>query len=238
MTQIKITADKNSLINEASNFIIEKIKSAIALNHICSIALAGGGTPKPIYENIAKTEIEWSKLHVFWGDERYVPSNHPDSNEKMAREAWLNQVNIPNSNIHPMPTTGDNPTSDAEKYQEELLHFFQVPPQEVSFDIILLGMGDDGHTASLFPHTQALKECDRIITVGNKGDSQRLTFTASLINQAKLVIFLVSGENKQEALEAVFSESADSSQYPSKLIKPQGELIWFIDEAAAVKINP
>lgn len=122
--------------------------------------------------------------------------------------------------------------ADASKYEQELKDFFGVANGFPSFDIILLGMGDDGHTASLFPHTNALKECDRLITVGNKEDNQRLTFTVPLINHAQWVIFLVSGKNKQEALKAVFDQESDSDQYPSKKIQPQGELIWFIDEDA------
>jgi len=232
MTQIKIVADKNALVTSASDFIINKIKETIANRNICSIALAGGSTPKPIYQNIAQSDLPWDKIHVFWGDERYVPPTHPDSNEKMAREAWLNQVDIPTQNIHPMPTLGNNPMADASKYEQELKDFFGVANGFPRFDIILLGMGDDGHTASLFPHTNALKECDRLITVGNKEDNQRLTFTVPLINHAQWVIFLVSGKNKQEALKAVFDQESDSDQYPSKKIQPQGELIWFIDEDA------
>jgi 6-phosphogluconolactonase len=228
MTQVNNVADKNALINQATVLIINKIKSAIAKNNICTIALAGGSTPKPIYEAIAESDLPWDKIHVFWGDERYVLPTHPDSNEKMAREAWLDKVGFPGSNIHPMPTTGNNPQADADKYNQELLDFFAITSGFPTFDLILLGMGDDGHTASLFPHTQALQVCDRLITVGNKGDSLRLTFTVPLINQADWVIFLVSGSNKQEALQQVFSDTGDSNQYPSKLIKPRGELIWFI----------
>lgn len=232
MTQINIVKDKNELIASASDFIIGKIRETIADNSQCSIALAGGNTPKPIYENIAQADLEWDKIHVFWGDERYVPPTHPDSNEKMAREAWLNRVNFPVGNIHPMPTNGNNPQDDADKYHQELLDFFSLTEGFPSFDLILLGMGDDGHTASLFPYTQALGVCDRLVTVGNKEDNQRLTFTIPLINAAKCVIFLVSGKNKRKALKAVFSENSDSNQYPSKKIQPQGDLIWFIDEDA------
>ncbi|MBL1209975.1 6-phosphogluconolactonase [Geminocystis sp. GBBB08] len=228
MTQINNVSDKNALITEATSLIITKIKDAIAKNNICTIALAGGNTPKPIYEAIAKTDLPWDKIHIFWGDERYVLPNHPDSNKKMPRESWLDKVDFPATNIHPMPTTSNNPQADADKHNQQLLDFFGITSGFPTFDLILLGMGDDGHTASLFPHTKALLICDRLITVGNKEDSLRLTFTVPLINQANCVIFLVSGSNKQEALQQVFSETGDSNQYPSKLIKPQGELIWFI----------
>ncbi len=228
MTQVNTVADKTALINQATVLIIDKIKNAIAKNNICTMALAGGSTPRPIYEAIAESDLPWDKIHVFWGDERYVLPTHADSNEKMAREAWLDKVNFPAGNIHPMPTTGNNPEADAQKHDQQLLDFFGITSGFPTFDIILLGMGDDGHTASLFPHTHALQVWDRLITVGNKGDSLRLTFTVPLINQADCVIFLVSGTNKQEALQQVFSDTGDTDQYPSKLIKPQGELIWFI----------
>ncbi|MGI0482976.1 6-phosphogluconolactonase [Geminocystis sp. CENA526] len=232
MVQKTILPDKNTLIETATDFIINKIKSSIETTDRCTIALAGGSTPKPIYEAIAKTDLPWEKIHVFWGDERYVLPTHPDSNEKMAREAWLNKVDIPVSNIHPMPTNGNNAEADAQKHNQEILDFFGISSGFPSFDIILLGMGDDGHTASLFPHTKALQEFDRIITVGNRGESIRLTFTIPLINQAKCVIFLVAGNSKQEALKQVFSETGNPKQYPSKFINPQGELIWFLDESA------
>lgn len=228
MIQKKILPDKNALIATATDFIIEKIRSSIELTNRCTIALAGGNTPKPIYEAIAKTDLPWDKIHVFWGDERYVLPTHPDSNEKMAREAWLNHVNIPVTNIHPMPTDGENPETDAQKHHQEILDFFGLTSGFPAFDIILLGMGDDGHTASLFPHTKALEEFDRLITVGNRGESLRLTFTIPLINQANCVIFLVAGSSKQQALKEVFSDTGNPNQYPSKFINPQGELIWFL----------
>lgn len=228
MTQINHVADKDSLISQATVLILTKIKEAIAKNNICTIALAGGNTPKPIYEAIAKSNLPWHQIHVFWGDERYVLPSHADSNQKMTREAWLDKVDFPSANIHAMPTMSNNAEVDAQKHNQELLDFFGITSGFPTFDIILLGMGDDGHTASLFPHTKALGVDDQLITVGNKEESLRLTFTVPLINQSNCVIFLVSGKNKQEALQQVFSDTGDANQYPSKLIKPQGELIWFI----------
>lgn len=237
MTEVKVFPSKSALIASAQEFIIKKIQNTITQKGICTIALAGGSTPKPIYEAIALNNLSWNKIHVFWGDERYVPANHPDSNQKMAKEAWLDKVDIPPENIHPMPTTGNNPQEDALKHEQEIRNFFQCPQGFPSFDIILLGMGDDGHTASLFPHTQALENTTNLITVGNKGESLRLTFTAPLINGAHRVIFLVSGNNKQNALKEVFSKDSNPLEYPSKMIQPQGELIWFIDKDAMGELN-
>lgn len=235
---IEVLPDKGSLVDRARELILEKIKSAIAQRDYCTIALAGGSTPKPLYQNLAQESLPWEKIHIFWGDERYVPSDHPDSNQKMAREAWLDQVSIPDSNIHPMSTTGPNPQADAAKHEQEIREFFQCGEQDIpSLDIILLGMGDDGHTASLFPQTEALTVRDRLITVGNKGDSQRLTFTAPLINQGRCVILLVAGANKRPALAQVFAPQGDENQYPSRLIQPQGELWWLLDQEAGAEIE-
>lgn len=233
----EILSDRATLVNRAVELLVKRIERAIEQQGQCTIALAGGGTPKPIYEQLAQKNLAWEKLHIFWGDERYVPANDPESNEKMAREAWLNQVSIPEANIHPMPTTGENPEADAKKHEADIKTFFQCGEGEIpSLDIILLGMGDDGHTASLFPQTEALTVRDRLITVGNKGDSQRLTFTVPFLNQGKCVMFLVTGANKRPALAQIFSPEADSNQYPARMIQPQGELWWLLDREAGAEL--
>ena len=164
---------------------------------------------------------------------RYVPADHPDSNQLMARQAWLDKVAIPQDNIHPMPTGGNSPEEDAATYEKELREFFGVSSSEFpSFDLILLGIGDDGHTASLFPHTPILKETEKAIAVGNKSGQPRLSFTAPLINQADCVLFLVAGANKTDALTHILQEDGDNLTYPARLIQPQGELWWLLDESA------
>ncbi|MEB3341760.1 6-phosphogluconolactonase [Okeania sp.] len=227
--QVKLLENKEQLIEEALDICLGKIQQAIAERGQCTIALAGGNTPKPLYKSIATQNLAWDKIHVFWGDERYVAPDHPDSNQKMAREAWLDGVAIPPTNIHPMATGAGDPEIDASNHDAHLREFFQVPTGEFpSLDLILLGMGGDGHTASLFPYTNALKVSDRLISVGNKDGQPRLTFTVPLINQARCVIFLVAGADKQAALDQVFAEKADDMNYPSRLIQPQGELQWLL----------
>lgn len=234
----EILSDQESLVNRAVEVITEKIESAIARRGQCTMALAGGSTPKPVYEELSQQTLPWQQLHIFWGDERYVPADHPDSNQKMAREAWLDRVAIPAENIHPMPTTAGDPDADAQKHEQELTIFFQCPEGEIpSLDIILLGMGDDGHTASLFPYTEALSVRDRLITVGNKGDSKRLTFTAPFLNQGQAVIFLVAGANKRPALKEIFSPTGDAMAYPARFIQPQGELWWLLDQQAGAELS-
>ncbi|GAB4191166.1 MAG: 6-phosphogluconolactonase [Coleofasciculaceae cyanobacterium] len=235
---VEVLPHKEALIERSLEVVLSHMQTAIQERGQCTIALAGGGTPKPLYEALATQNLPWDKVHVFWGDERYVPADHPDSNQGMARRAWLDKIDIPADNIHPMPTDGESPEADADKHEEHLREFFKVAIGEFPpLDIILLGIGDDAHTASLFPHTDALQITDRLVTVGNKDGQPRITFTAPLINHARCVIFLVSGASKQAALAQIFASEADALTYPARLIKPQGELWWLLDEAAGQNLN-
>lgn len=236
--KVEVLPDKSALVERTLAIILEKLETALADRETFSIALSGGSTPKPLYEAIASKNLPWDKIHVFWGDERYVPPDHPDSNERMARQAWLDQVSFPPANIHPIPTDPDDPAVAAQRYEQELQQVFQVASGEFpTFDVILLGMGDDGHTASLFPHTDALHVNDRLITVGNKDGQPRITFTAPLINQSRCVMFMVAGASKQAALAQIFAPVADDMAYPARLIQPQGELWWLLDQAAGEALS-
>lgn len=238
--KIEVLPDQAALIQRSLDLILAKIITAIEERGLCTVALSGGSTPKPLYEAIATQKLPWDKIHVFWGDERYVTPDHPDSNQLMARRAWLDRVDIPPANIHAMSTDEPDPADAARKHEEHLREFFHQGGDFPAFDLILLGMGDDGHTASLFPHTEALfvgvseaspKET-RLITVGNKDGQPRLTFTYTLINLARCVIFIVAGANKRSALDQIFAPVADDLTYPARLIQPQGELWWLLDQAA------
>jgi 6-phosphogluconolactonase len=236
--KIEILPDQTALIARSLELILSKVDAAIGERDRFTIALSGGSTPKPLYEALARENLPWEKIHVFWGDERYVAPDHPDSNERMAREAWLNKVNIPQGNIHATPTLEGNPGASAAKYEQELLTFFQAQPGTFpAIDVNLLGMGDDGHTASLFPHTEALKVTDKLVTVGNKDGNPRITFTYPFINAARCVMFVVAGANKRPALAQVFAPAADDLVYPSRLIQPQGELWWLLDEKAGSELQ-
>ena len=231
--QVEMLPDATALIGRSLALVMEKIETAITERGQATLVLSGGNTPKPLYEALAKQALPWSQLHIFWGDERYVPREHPDSNQGMARHAWLDHIEIPPTNLHPMPTLANDPQRDAENYENELARFFHLAAGEFPhFDVILLGLGDDAHTASLFPHTSALQVCDRLITVGNKDGQPRLTFTIPLINQARNVIFLVAGASKQNALHQIFAPSADPLAYPARFIQPQGNLYWLLDAAS------
>lgn len=238
MSKVEVLPSQAALRERSLQLVLDKINTSLLERGQCTIVLSGGSTPKALYEALASQNLPWSKIYVFWGDERYVPPEHADSNQGMARAAWLNKVDIPAANIHPMPTSGGDPTLDAQNYEAELREFFKTEEGEIpAFDIVLLGMGDDGHTASLFPHTEALQVRDRLIAVGNKDGQPRLTFTVPLINQARCVIFIVAGANKQTALEQVFAPQGDDMTYPSRLIQPVGETWWLLDESAGGNLN-
>ena len=230
---VEVLPDLAALIERSLSITLAKIQTAIESRGLCTIALSGGSTPKPLYEAIAAQQLPWDKIHVFWGDERYVPPDHPDSNQLMARRAWLDSVDIPAQNIHPMPTDDADPADAARKYEAHLTEFFHLKRGGFpALDVILLGMGDDGHTASLFPHTEALQVRDRVITVGSKDGQPRITFTAPTINHGRCVMFVVAGANKRAALAEIFAPEADELSYPSRLVQPQGELWWLLDREA------
>jgi 6-phosphogluconolactonase len=233
---VEVLPDKVAMIERSQEIILSRLQLALESRDIFTIALSGGSTPKPLYEALATQPLPWAKIHIFWGDERYVSATHQDSNQLMARQAWLDQIDIPPGNIHPMNTASGDPAHDAEQHEAELRKFFSIEKGKFPvFDLILLGMGDDGHTASLFPHTEALKS-DRLIAVGNKDSQPRLTFTAPLINHARCVLFIVAGASKRPALKQIFADRGDELNYPSRLIQPEGELFWLLDESAAVEL--
>lgn len=230
-----VLADFAAVVSAAQTRVLETASQAIAERGTFRLALSGGSTPKALYEQLATSAADWAHWQIFWGDERYVPNDHPDSNERMARQAWLNRVPIPTDQIYPLPTQSADPWQDAAIAAADLRRAFQLSEGDWPvFDLILLGLGDDGHTASLFPGTAALDEQTRLVTVGDRDGQPRLTFTVPLINQARSVVFLVSGAAKQEAVKRALAAVGDSQQTPARLIQPQaGQLYWLLDRAAA-----
>jgi 6-phosphogluconolactonase len=239
---IEILADKAALVQRALDLVCDRIQQSVADHGYCTLALAGGSTPKPLYEGLAQQDLPWSKLYIFWGDERYVGVDHPDSNAGMAKQAWLDKVAIPPEHIFITPTAEASPSASAERYetilQETFTHLQALSAGGVPvFDLILLGAGDDGHTASLFPHTPALLVRDRWVTVGTKQADPRITFTVPLINHSQMVVFLAAGANKQDALSHIFAQDDDDLAYPARLIRPHGELWWLLDQQAAASLG-
>jgi 6-phosphogluconolactonase len=199
-----------------------------------AVVLAGGSTPKAMYGVLARDyadRIDWSRVHVFFGDERTVPPDHEDSNYKMASEVLLDHVPVGSVNR----IRGELPPDEAPKaYEEELRTFFRT--EDVPrFDLILLGVGRDGHTASLFPETSALEVHDRWVVANPvlKLDTIRITLTVPVINAARAVVFLVAGEDKAEAVKEILEGDADPRAYPAKLIQPPGGPQWLVDQSAA-----
>lgn len=239
LRHIEVLPDLDALSQRAVDITLECLTRALTEGDRFTVALAGGGTPKGLYKKLAQENLPWDQFEVFWGDERYVPITHPDSNAGMVKSVWLDRVPIPPENIHPIPTQFADPAIAAAEYEKTIQTIFVSSPGDIpQFDLILLGMGADGHTASLFPHTAALNVSDRLVTVGQKDDQPRITFTVPLINQAKTVLFLVSGANKQQALSQIFNRTGDPQTYPTRLIEPKQSLIWLLDQEAGLGVTP
>jgi len=223
----------------AAHFV-KLANQAVAGQGRFSVALSGGSSPKKLYELLASSypdKVEWEKVFFFFGDERNVPHSHPDSNFLMAKKALFDPLNIDPSHIFPVDTSLA-PKEAAEKYEEEIVQFFDE--NELSFDLVLLGLGDNSHTASLFPYTPVLH--DRIPGVKEVflEDQQvyRITLNAPLINEAGNIAFLVYGEGKAVAVHHVLEDEENIDEYPAQLIEPiVGDIQWFLDTAAAALLE-
>ncbi len=235
---VLICADAAELAREAARRFAEL--ADIFVNDIgrFAVALSGGSTPKAMFHILADKPfadaLPWRSIFFFWGDERCVPPDHADSNYRMANETLLSKVAIPRENIFRIPAEDEDHERAAASYSETLQKFFAE--QKPHFDLVFLGMGADGHTASLFPGTAALHANDRIVVANyvEKLQSWRITLTAETINRARNIIFLVAGEDKASALKEVIEGPRNSEKYPSQLIEPfHGSLLWMVDEAAA-----
>ena len=205
-----------------------------------AVCLSGGSTPRRLYETLARPEMvrgfPWQRVHWFWGDERFVPPDHPDSNYRMVCEALLAHVPVPPSHVHPIPTVGMLPDEAAVAYEAELKRCYgavALSPERPLFDVTLLGIGEDGHTASLFPGTAALEEkrCWVAAVVGPH-KQPRITLTYPALDSSRAVAFLATGEDKREM---VTRAQAGDLALPAARVRPLGELVWFTDEAATPK---
>jgi 6-phosphogluconolactonase len=228
------------LFEAAAEEVVQAAKEAVAERGRFTIALSGGSTPRNLYNLLAtnaKNILPWDRMFFFWGDERHVPPTDPESNYRMAEETMLSKIPVAAGNIFRIPAENPDVAAVANAYEKTLQKFFALEPgQFPNFDLILLGMGPDGHTASLFPGTEALKEKSRLVVANwvEKFKTHRITFTLPVLNAARQVAFLISGTDKADALRAVLESDAPGEQYPSKLVRPDdGKLIWLVDRAAA-----
>jgi 6-phosphogluconolactonase len=240
--EIHIAVNADELSRRAAAEFVRLAREAIQTKGSFTVALAGGSTPKGLYLLLAdeaslREPLAWDRIHFFWGDERHVPPDHADSNYRMAHEAMLSKVPVPPANIHRVMSEYPDATLAADEYERTLRDFFQCAAgQFPRFDLVLLGMGPDGHTASLFPGTEALREQNRLVVANwvGKFKAYRITMTAPVFNHAACVIFLVSGEEKAETLRAVLRGENQPERFPSQLIQPaNGRLVWLVDQAAA-----
>jgi 6-phosphogluconolactonase len=209
-----------------------------------TFVLSGGSTPRKLFSLLASdkfvSRIEWARVEFFWGDERCVPPDHPDSNYRMARESMLDLLRVDPARVHRM--RGEDPPERAAAAYESMLHeFFGMGPAEPppAFDLVLLGMGPDGHTASLFPGTAALDERERWVAANRSPDGMpRLTLTFPVLNAAANVLFLVSGADKAERVQQILERAPGADALPASRVRPsRGQLEWMIDRAAASQLT-
>jgi len=242
---LEVVADGEALARKAAGYIVRIAGEAIAARGQFSIGLPGGSTPRALFKRLASpawaSRIDWARAHVFWGDERCVPPDHAESNYRLAREMLLDRVPLPPEHSHRI--AGElAPAEAARRYEAELRAFFSGDEREMPqprFDLLLLGMGEDGHTASLFPGTTALRETERwaVENYVPRLDSWRVTLTVPAINAAAHVLFLVSGAAKAETLRAVLHGPRQPEIYPAQLVRPQaGRLLWLVDRAATTRL--
>ncbi len=226
--------------DKLAEWICDLVANTLKHQQFFSLVLSGGSTPKILYKKLAsekyKSKIDWKRVHVFWGDERVVPFNDERNNAKMACEYLLKHVDIPASQIHMMRTDIESNFAVAE-YRKKLHTFFDSTDH--SFDLVLLGMGEDGHTLSLFPHLLMINENRWVNSVYNeKQKMYRITLMPLLVNKSTNVIFMVDGEKKAPVLEKVLEGEYKPSEFPAQLISPEkGELHWFLDKAAAQNLH-
>ena len=242
--EIRRLTTPQDLFQAAAEEVISSAAEAIAQRGRFTIALSGGSTPKNLYTLIAanaSASLPWSQVFFFWGDERDVPPTDAESNYRMALETILSKIPIPPGNVFRIPAENSDASAAAEMYEKTLQNFFALKPAELPrFDLILLGMGPDGHTASLFPETAALQEESRLVVANwvEKLHTHRITLTLPVLNAAREVAFLVSGADKATVLHEVLEGHAPGEQYPSKLVRPgNGKLVWFVDRAAASELT-
>ena len=255
-SEIVVVSDRAALAREAATRFVALSQEAIAARGKFSVALSGGSTPRDLYALLASPEfsapIDWTRVHFFWGDERAVPPDHPDSNYRMANETLLSRVHPPAQNIHRV--RAELPPADAAReYEQTLQEFFghrltqtntdkEENPRSSAFirvpalDLILLGLGANGHTASLFPHTPVLHETTRWVAAEYIDEVKmwRITLTAPVINAAENILWLVAGADKAETVRAVLRGAYRPEELPAQLIQPaNGRAVWLLDHAAA-----
>jgi 6-phosphogluconolactonase len=248
--RVRVLPDVRAVQRAAAEEFTARTEAAVRARGVVLLALSGGSTPRALHALLVdpaepfRARVPWGRLHVFWGDERPVPPEHPDSNFRMAEDTLLRHVPIPAAQIHRIAGEDPHPAEAAERYARELREVFAAHGRLEAgcprFDLVLLGMGVDGHTGSLFPGTGVLHEATRLVVAPwvAKLGSHRITLTPPVLNAADAAVFLVTGSEKAETLRAVLEGPRQPDVYPSQVIRPRGgALIWFVDRAAAARLT-
>ena len=232
---LRILTSKEDLARAAAEHFVRKSSEAVAQKGSFTVALSGGSTPKALYELLAdqfRDQIPWPNIHFYWSDERHVPPDHPDSNYRLANEAMLSRVPVALTNVHRI--ISENPAADAARDYEDTIKEIGGNPR---LDLILIGLGTDGHTASIFPGSEVLNETERLVAAPwvEKLNTYRITMTLPLLNNGASVVFLVSGADKTQIVKEVLE---GPEKYPAQAVKPiNGELIWMLDQDAAKDLS-
>jgi 6-phosphogluconolactonase len=245
--EIRILADANAIAQTAAAEFLEAAKEAVREKGSFSVALSGGSTPKALYgllinNPVLQAMVPWGKTQFFFGDERHVPPDDTESNFRMATEAMLAKAPVDAQQVHRIKGEKRNAAQAAEEYEEDLRTSFRLAEGQLPrFDLVLLGMGPEGHTASLFPGTKGLKEERRLVVSNWVGKlyTDRITLTPPVLNNAARVLFMVHGEEKAPALKAVLEGPYEPDQLPAQIIKPkEGKVLWLVDPSAAAMLAP
>lgn len=241
---LQIVADAAAVCRAAADIYLRTAANAVTERGRFTVALSGGSTPKALYSLLAaelSSRVPWKQTYFFFGDERHVPPNDADSNYRMAQEAMFSKAPISPEQVFRIKGELSDSNQAAADYESVLRDFFHPAPGQLPrFDLVMLGMGPDGHTASLFPGTKALDEKHRLVTSNWVGKfyTHRITMTAPLLNHAEVVLFMAHGQDKSQALKAVLEGPYEPEQLPSQLIRaPHGTLLWLVDEAAAALLD-
>lgn len=241
-SKIIIFSDRAALAHDAARRFIDLGNAAIRASGRFAVALSGGSTPRDLYALLATppfaAQIDWTHVHFFWGDERAVPPDHPDSNYRMAHEALLSKIPVPPRHVHRIQAELE-PDAAAQEYEQTLRDFFGAATGAPAFDLILLGLGANGHTASLFPHTNVLNETHRWVAAEyiNEVQMYRITLTVPVINAAHNIVWLVAGADKAQTVHDVLYGTYQPAELPAQLIKPEhGVQVWLLDREASREI--
>jgi 6-phosphogluconolactonase len=241
--ELRVYADREQLANAAAELFVKVAEESIGARGCFRVALSGGSTPRQVYELLAtdafSRRVPWDHADIFWGDERYVPADDRDSNYRMTYDALLRHVPVPAANIHRVPTQISPPPAAAAAYEGAIQQSFGDAASVPQFDLVYLGLGSNGHTASLFPHSPSLRERSQLVLADfvQELNTWRISMSAPLLNHGRTVAFMITGEDKAQVLSDVLLGPRDPERLPAQLIAPEGKLLWLVDEAAAALVT-